>query len=251
MEIIPAVDLCGGKCVRLYQGDYARETVYSENPVAMAQKWESLGARRLHVVDLDGAAKGEPCNLTIVKDIVRALGIPVQFGGGLRTIADVERVLEFGARRVILGTAAVENSELVAEACRRFTAAIIIGVDARDGHVVVRGWREGTTLTAAGFMKRMAALGARRFAYTDVSRDGTLTEPNFEAIGDLLKETDLSMTVAGGIASVAHLTRLAELGVEAAIVGKALYCGSIDLCEALGVLKAGPAAREAGGEPRG
>lgn len=237
MEVIPAIDLRNGKCVRLYQGDYSQETVFSEDPVAVAQKWESLGASRLHIVDLDGAARGEPCNLTVVEGIVRAVGIPVQLGGGMRTIAAVESVLALGVKRAILGTAAVEEPELVAEACRRFGEAIIVGVDARNGYVATRGWKEGTRITAITLIKRMAALGVPRFIYTDAARDGTLTEPNFAAIVELLMETSLPIIAAGGIASVEHLKRLAALGVEGAIVGKALYAGSIDLREALAAVK--------------
>lgn len=237
MEVIPAIDLRNGKCVRLYQGDYSQETIFSEDPVATAQKWESMGASRLHVVDLDGAAKGESCNLPVVEGIVRALRIPVQLGGGLRTIADIERVLALGARRTILGTASVEDSELVAEACQRFAEAIVIGVDARDGYVATRGWKEGTRITAVGLIKKMVGLGALRFIYTDVARDGTLTEPNFDSIAALLKETANPIIAAGGIASVDHLIRLAELGVEGAIVGKALYAGSVDLREALAAVR--------------
>ncbi|MCK5428830.1 MAG: 1-(5-phosphoribosyl)-5-[(5-phosphoribosylamino)methylideneamino] imidazole-4-carboxamide isomerase, partial [Anaerolineales bacterium] len=180
LEIIPAIDLRNGKCVRLYKGDYDRETVYSEDPVAMAKHWQSLGATRLHVVDLDGARSGLPMNSIVISGIVQALNIPVELGGGIRDLDTVEQMLNLGLQRVILGTAAVENPGLVHDACARYHQGIVVGIDAADGYVKTRGWKEKSTVTAIDLARQMEALGARRFIYTDISRDGTLTEPNFE-----------------------------------------------------------------------
>jgi phosphoribosylformimino-5-aminoimidazole carboxamide ribotide isomerase len=233
MEIIPAIDLRNGKCVRLYQGDYGKETVFSDDPVSMARRWQSEGAKRLHLVDLDGAARGAPCNLDAIEEIAAAVDIPVQVGGGIRSLETIEQLLKLGAGRVILGTAAVESPDLVEEACRRFDDRIVVGIDARDGWVATRGWLQQSRTTAGDLAVSMVGLGARRFIYTDISRDGTLTGPNFDAVAELLSQVSAPVIAAGGISSVEHLTRLAELGVEGAIVGRAIYTGDINLEEAL------------------
>ena len=237
MEIIPAIDLREGKCVRLYQGDYSRETIFSEDPLEVAIRWQSMGAPRLHLVDLDGAAQGEPQNLGVIEQIVSMVKIPIQLGGGIRSLATMERVFRAGVNRVILGTAAMENRTLVEEACRRFGGSIIVGIDVRDGCVVTHGWHNSTTITAADFIHQMAALGVERFIHTDTSRDGTLTEPNFEAITELVAAARGNIIAAGGISSMSHLQRLNRLGVEGVVVGKALYTGDIDLRMALAVMK--------------
>ncbi|MFQ5987759.1 MAG: 1-(5-phosphoribosyl)-5-[(5-phosphoribosylamino)methylideneamino]imidazole-4-carboxamide isomerase [Dehalococcoidia bacterium] len=233
MEIIPAIDLRQGKCVRLYQGDYSQETVFSEDPIAVARHWQSLGAPRLHIVDLDGAYEGELCHASLVAEMVRSVKIRLQVGGGLRRLEAVEQVLEFGVERAILGTAAIEGIALIREACQRFGERVIVSIDARDGFVATHGWRERTTITAIELVESMASLGVKRFIYTDIARDGTLTEPNFGAIADLLGKTSLPVIASGGISSLEHLKRLAGLGVEGVIVGRALYTGDIDLKEAL------------------
>ncbi len=234
MEVIPAIDLRGGRCVRLFQGDYAQETVYSDDPVEVALRWQELGAARLHVVDLDGAASGEPVNLGVIESIAGSLTSPIQMGGGIRDMGAVERALGIGVRRVVLGTSAVGNPDLVEAACRRFgPEALIVGVDARDGLVATRGWRESSDVTAIDLVHQMAALGVRRFVYTDISRDGTMTEPNFQAIEELMSSADAAVVASGGVSTIDHLRRLASLGVEGAIVGKALYEGAIDLREAI------------------
>ena len=174
MEIIPAIDIRAGQCVRLYQGDYSAETVYSFNPVSKAHEWVAQGATRLHVVDLDGAARGEIVNLDIIREIAQGLLIPVQVGGGVRSIKDIESLFKAGVDRVILGTTAVENYELVKEACRRFKDSIIVGIDARDGKIAIKGWKQSTEITAVSLARDMVKLGVRRFIYTDISRDGTL-----------------------------------------------------------------------------
>jgi phosphoribosylformimino-5-aminoimidazole carboxamide ribotide isomerase len=233
IEIIPAIDLRDGRCVRLYQGDYNRETVFSDDPFDMALKWQSMGASRLHIVDLDGAATGKIGNLDIIRDITRALLIPVQLGGGIRSLETIESLLKNGIERVILGTAAVENPKLVSEACKRFRDSIAVGIDAREGYAATHGWVRDTDQKAATLAQAMVQLGVRRFVYTDISRDGTLTEPNFSGISEMIDTLKLPVIAAGGIASVSHLKMLARLGAEGAILGRALYTGDIDLKEAI------------------
>jgi phosphoribosylformimino-5-aminoimidazole carboxamide ribotide isomerase len=219
--------------VRLYQGDYNQETIFSDDPLDTALKWQSLGAPRLHIVDLDGAASGEIRNMEIIRDIARAMLIPVQVGGGVRSLETIQALLEAGVERVILGTAAVEDPGLVAEACRRFREAIIAGIDARDGLVATRGWLKDSGQTAVDLAGAMAEAGVRRIIYTDISRDGTLTEPNFSGIAALIDSVRLPVIAAGGVASINHLKMLGKLGSEGAIVGKALYTGDINLKQAL------------------
>jgi len=196
-------------------------------------QWQSLGAPRLHIVDLDGAASGELHNLDIITEIASAVLIPTQLGGGVRQLETIEQLLKAGIERVILGTAAVEDPELIKEACRKFSESIIVGLDAREGHIAIHGWQRQTELEVIEFAKSMAKLGVRRFIYTDISRDGTLTEPNFTAITELMTETRLPIIAAGGISSLTHLKILKQLGAEGAIVGKALYTGDINLKQAL------------------
>lgn len=233
MEVIPAIDLKGGKCVRLYQGDYRQETVFSEEPIDIARRWQSLGARRLHIVDLDGAAKGELCHISLIEEIARAVPIPIQLGGGLRRIEAIAQALELGVACAILGTAAIEDHALIQEACNRFGNRIIVSIDARDGYVATHGWQERTEVTAIELVQRMASIGVERLIYTDIARDGTLTEPNFDAVAELVAKTSLPIIAAGGIASLEHLKKLFRIGVEGAIVGRAIYTGDIDLKQAL------------------
>ena len=234
MEVIPAIDLRGGKCVRLYQGDFAQETVYSDDPEEVALRWQEMGAARLHVVDLDGAAQGKPANLGVIESIARSLEAPIQMGGGIRDMAAVERAFGIGVKRVVIGTSAVSNPDLVESACKRFgSEALIVGVDTREGLVATRGWRESTPVTAKDLILRMTALGVRRFIYTDISRDGAMTEPNFQEIERLVRDTGAKIVASGGVSSIERLRQLAALGVEGAIVGKALYENAIDLREAI------------------
>ena len=237
MEIIPAIDLRQGRCVRLYQGDYAQETVFSADPVAMALRWVEQGATRLHIVDLDGAAAGQPANLGAVREIVHAVSVPVQFGGGVRTMEAARSVLALGVSRVILGTAAIEDEAFVRSACADLGGSLVVSVDARDGLVATRGWVQSSAVPAADLLKRMEALGVPRFVYTDISRDGALTGPNYGAIAEAVAATRRPVIAAGGIASVEHLRRLAGLGVEGAIVGRALYTGDVNLRKALAALQ--------------
>ena len=208
-------------------------THFSDDPLDVALKWQAMGASRLHIVDLDGAASGEIGNIDIIQNIASAMLIPTQLGGGLRNIETIQKILTLGIERVILGTVAVENPKLVEEACKRFNDYIIVSIDARDGFVATNGWVKETNLTTVQFAESMVKLGARRFIYTDIVRDGTLTEPNFTAIAELVHSTRVPVIAAGGISSILHLKMLKQLGVEGAIVGKALYTGDIKLKEAL------------------
>jgi len=189
----------------------------------------------LHVVDLDGAATGELCNLDIIKEIAGAILVPVQLGGGIREMDTIEQLLKAGIERVVLGTAAVENPSLVKDACRRFSESIIVSIDAHEGHIATHGWLQGTQLETGEFAQAMLRLGVKRFIYTDISRDGTLTEPNFTAIAELLDTVRVPLIAAGGISLPIHLKMLKQLGVEGAIVGKALYTGNINLKQALDI----------------
>ncbi len=234
MEVIPAIDLRGGKCVRLYQGDYAQETVYSDDPLETALRWVDEGATRLHIVDLDGARDGSPANLGAVERIAASVEVPLHLGGGIRDLETARAAIDAGVSRIMLGTAAFEDADLIGALLSEFDAeSVIVSVDAKDGMVALRGWTEGTSALATDLVADMAALGVIRFLYTDISRDGTLTEPNFEGVSALVGHGGIRLIAAGGIATVAHLERLAGIGAEAAIVGRAIYTGDIDLREAI------------------
>ncbi len=238
MDVIPAIDLRGGRCVRLFQGDYDKETVFSEDPAATARRWRDLGATRLHTVDLDGAKDGVLTNAAAIRAIVRGVNLPVGMGGGLRTIETIAEVHGWGIDRLHLGTAAVRDPELVREACARFPNAVVVSVDARNGKVALDGWRTATDTDALDLIAEMAALGVPRFVYTDIARDGTNTEPNFAALAQVVAAAGRPVVAAGGVSKVEHLLRLRDLGVEGAIIGQALYTGAIDLPQALHALAA-------------
>ena len=234
MEIIPAIDLKAGRCVRLYQGDYEKETIYSDDPVSVSWRWQHEGASRLHVVDLDGAASGELANLEVIRAISTQVNIPVQVGGGVRTLEAAQTLLGIGADRVVLGTAAVQDPDLVARLCNEHGGErVVVAVDARDGLVAIKGWTENTSVNASEMVERMEDLGVVRFLYTDISRDGTLTLPNFEAIQELVKHTGRPILASGGISSTEHIARLATIGAEGAILGRSLYTGDVDLGSAI------------------
>ena len=234
MEVIPAIDLKDGACVRLYQGDFEQTTVFSTDPAETALRWQSAGAPRIHVVDLDGSRSGIPANLESIRAIADAVSVPLQVGGGVRTVETAQALLEAGVERVVLGTAAVEDPGLVQELCRRWGAErVVVAVDARKGRVAIRGWTEDTPVDATELVKEMAVLGPQRFLYTDISRDGTMTAPNFGAVAAMVQNTGLAIIASGGVTSLDDLRRLAQTGAEAAIVGRALYEGSLDLAEAI------------------
>jgi phosphoribosylformimino-5-aminoimidazole carboxamide ribotide isomerase len=237
MQVIPAIDLMGGRCVRLMQGDFAKETVYSEDPEGVARQWAAMGAERIHVVDLDGARSGAPVNSDAVARIVAAVEVPVQLGGGIRTPVAAREALKLGVDRVMVGTAAIDPS-LAAQMLEAVGPdGLLVSVDARDGEVVVSGWTESGGTKVDELVSAMERLGVQRVMYTDVTRDGTLTEPNYGAVEELVGQTSVAVIAAGGIASVGHLVKLAELGVEGAVVGRALYTGNIDLAEAIASTK--------------
>ena len=234
MEVIPAIDLKDGACVRLYQGDFEQTTVFSTDPAETALRWQSAGARRIHVVDLDGSRSGIPANLESIRAIADAVSVPLQVGGGVRTVETAQALLEAGVERVVVGTAAVEDPALVQVLCRRWGAErVVVAVDARKGRVAIRGWTEDTPVDATELVKEMAVLGPQRFLYTDISRDGTMTAPNFGAVAAMVQNTGLAIIASGGVTSLDDLRRLAQTGAEAAIVGRALYEGSLDLAEAI------------------
>ena len=230
MEVIPAIDLRGGRCVRLHQGDFERETVFSDDPLAMAQRWQEEGGPRLHLVDLDGAATGEPAHLAIISAIVKALDIPVQVGGGIRSADTARAWLEAGVDRVVIGTAAVRKPEMVAEVCRDHGSdRVVVSVDARDGMVALQGWMEASEVTVLELAGRMSGLGVERLLYTDIARDGMLTGPDLETNSSLVRETGLSILASGGVSSVDDIRHLVPTGVEGVIVGRALYTGAVSL----------------------
>ncbi|MBE0480620.1 MAG: 1-(5-phosphoribosyl)-5-[(5-phosphoribosylamino)methylideneamino]imidazole-4-carboxamide isomerase [Dehalococcoidia bacterium] len=237
MEVIPAIDLRNGKCVRLYQGDYKQETVFSSDPVSTALKWQAAGAGRLHLVDLDGAARGAPHNLDSIRKITGAVSIPVQAGGGIRGLETVSKLLEVGVERAIVGTVVIEDFKLLREVCRTYGDKIVVGIDARDGLVATRGWTEQSSVDALDLAERAQEAGAKRIIYTDISRDGTLTAPDFAGVAAMAARVRIPVIAAGGISSISDLVRLAGTGVEGAIVGRAIYTGNVKLAEAIAAVR--------------
>lgn len=236
MQVIPAIDLLDGQCVRLHQGDYDQVTRFSDDPVAQALSWQRQGAERLHLVDLDGARSGQPLNDAVVKAITAALAIPVQLGGGVRTAERAEELLACGLERVILGTAALEQPELVEQLAARHPGRIVVGIDARDGKVATRGWLEASDLDATALARRLSALPIAAIISTDIATDGTLAGPNLVALRAMAEASAVPLIASGGIGCLEHLLSLlslAPLGVEGVIVGRALYDGRVDLGEAI------------------
>lgn len=201
-----------------------------------ALRWQSLGAPRLHLVDLDGAQTGEIVNLATIKEIAGSVLVPTELGGGIRKLETIEQALKIGVERVVIGTAAVEDPDLVTEACRRYGESVAVSIDARDGKLATHGWLKQTEINATDFVRSMVRIGVKRFIYTDINRDGTLTEPNFSAIFELLDSTRLPIIASGGISRLTHIKILKRLGVSGAIIGKALYTGDINLKQALAAL---------------
>jgi len=240
MLILPAIDILSGKCVRLFQGDYNKETVYSDTPAEMAEKWEKAGAEYIHLVDLDGAKKGRPINIDTIKAICCSVSIPCEIGGGIRTQADAEVLFNAGVARVIVGTAACGNRELVTALLHRYGCdKIVIGIDAKDGNVAVKGWLEDSGIDALDLAVQFSGVGISRFIYTDISRDGALTGPNFEAVIKFCKAVPTCQVIAsGGVGNLEHVTKLVEMSknmknLEGVIIGKALYDNKITLEEIL------------------
>lgn len=236
MDVIPAIDLLEGHCVRLFQGDYNQSQVFNDNPVEVARRWEAEGATRLHLVDLDGAKAGKPENWQAIAAIARAVNLPIQVGGGLRDADRVRALFDLGVQYAILGTAAVENPELVSQLSEEFPGRIIVGIDARDGKVATRGWLETSEVMAVELAKQMSDRGAAAIVYTDIKRDGTLKGPNLTALRELASAIDTPVIASGGVSSISDLLSLLGLvpaGVSGVIIGKALYTGDVSLKQAI------------------
>jgi phosphoribosylformimino-5-aminoimidazole carboxamide ribotide isomerase len=232
-EIIPAIDLYGGKCVRLTQGDYAQQTVYGDDPAAIAERWVAMGAQRLHTVDLEAAAAGHPVQLEVVGEIIKRAGVPVQLGGGMRTRDDVKAALEVGVQSVILGTALITDPDLADWCLATIPDRVIVGLDARDGNVAVKGWQEKTDVRALDLGRDLANRGARTVVYTDISRDGMLGGPNVEGVGAIVQATGMRVIASGGVSTIDQIIALRDIGAAGAILGKAIYTGDLDVAEAL------------------
>ncbi|MDX2271230.1 MAG: 1-(5-phosphoribosyl)-5-[(5-phosphoribosylamino)methylideneamino]imidazole-4-carboxamide isomerase [Cyanobacteriota bacterium] len=242
LEVIPAIDLLGGQCVRLWQGDYQQASVVSQDPVEQARRWWQEGATRLHVVDLDGAKTGDPTNWPVIRAMVQALPISVQVGGGIRSVRSAEQWLDQGVERVIVGTMAVENPQELQQLCQRHPGQIVVGIDARQGKVATRGWLETTPLLATELAQQVSQMGSAAIIYTDIQRDGTLEGPNLEQLQAVLQVAGIPVIASGGIASLTDLLSLLRLvpqGLSGVIVGKALYSGAFSLTEALRAVSSG------------
>lgn len=240
MLVIPAIDLKEGRCVRLEQGLMERDTVYSDDPAGQARIWQEQGGELLHIVDLDGAFAGVPRNREAIRAIVEAISIPTELGGGIRDLATIEAYLELGVSRVILGTVAKENPALVAEACRLFPGRIVVGIDARDGLVAVRGWADVTEKLALDLAREMEDFGVEAIIYTDIARDGMMGGPNLEATRALAEAIRIPVIASGGVSCLEDIRQLLTIeasGVTGVITGKALYNGSLDLREAVALAK--------------
>ncbi len=233
MIVLPAIDIKDGQCVRLYQGDYAQVTTYDTDPVQVALRWQALGASWLHVVDLDGAASGQPVNVELIARMRAATSLHIELGGGMRSLAHIEQMLAMGIERVVLGTVALTDRVLLESALQRWGERIVVGLDARAGRVAIAGWRETSQVRATELAIELSALGVASFIYTDIARDGVLGGPNLGAIREMQAATPRPLIASGGVSSLADLCSLAALGVEGAIVGKALYTGAVELAVAI------------------
>ncbi|MBI1909254.1 MAG: 1-(5-phosphoribosyl)-5-[(5-phosphoribosylamino)methylideneamino]imidazole-4-carboxamide isomerase [Deltaproteobacteria bacterium] len=233
MILYPAIDIKEGKAVRLTQGEFAKVKVYFDNPLEAARKWVAAGAEWLHVVDLDGALSGEPKNTSFLEAILQSVSVPVQIGGGIRNEEIAEIYLTLGAGRIVIGTAAIEDPDLIQVLCEGYPDRVAVGIDAKEGKVAVKGWRETSDQTAIALAQHCEEVGATQIIYTDIQRDGMMSGPNFEALEKMREAVGIEIIASGGISSLEDLKRLKEIGIEGAILGKALYEGKIDLKEAL------------------
>jgi phosphoribosylformimino-5-aminoimidazole carboxamide ribotide isomerase len=231
--ILPAIDLRGGQCVRLRQGDYAQETVFGADPAAMAQRWVAEGATFLHLVDLDGARDGKPVNTDSVRSIVKATGVPCQLGGGMRTEAHIEQTLALGVTRVVVGTKAITDPGWLERVCQKFPNKIVLGIDARQGRVATEGWLQESTLSPLELAKRCEAWPLAALVYTDIGRDGMMKGPNLDAMRELAQAVKIPLIASGGVTTLDDVRRLTTLGIAGAIIGRALYEGTIDLAQAI------------------
>ena len=240
MIIYPAIDIRGGRCVRLTEGRFDAETVFADDPAEMALKWAGMGAEFLHLVDLDGALAGEGKNVPVIERILQSVNIPVQLGGGIRNLETIEKLLALGVSRLILGSAAVKNPQLVEEACKKYPGHIAVGIDAKNGDVAIEGWGKGSGVAATELAKKMAAYGVETIIYTDISRDGMLSGVNVEATAALARACGVPIIASGGVASLEDIRRVKAVeadGVQGCIIGKAIYTGAVDLKAALALAK--------------
>ncbi|MEL7565603.1 MAG: 1-(5-phosphoribosyl)-5-[(5-phosphoribosylamino)methylideneamino]imidazole-4-carboxamide isomerase [Dehalobacterium sp.] len=236
MLIIPAIDLRGGKCVRLTEGRIDQETIYSDDPVGIACTFERAGAERIHIVDLDGAFSGQLKNLNVVKEILRAVKIPVQLGGGIRTMDAIDKLLSLGVSRVILGTAAISHLSLVSDGVGKFGEQVMVGIDSKNGQVAIKGWADTAAKTHLQLAQEIKFLGVKEVVFTDISRDGNFKGPNVAAAEELARKSGLGVIISGGVASledIKKICRMEEPGISGVIIGKAIYAGTVDLKEAI------------------
>lgn len=233
MIILPAIDIRDGKCVRLYKGIFEKSEIVAESPVETAKSFEVAGAEYIHVVDLDGALKGEVVNIEAIKSMVQNVKVPIELGGGIRDIETVDKLIEIGIKRVILGTAALNDKVFVKEAVRRYDDKIAVGIDAKDGFVAVNGWLDVSRSNYIDFAEFMECIGVKNIIFTDISKDGTLEGPNFNMLRELRKRIKCSITASGGIKSIDDILKLNDMNLYGTIVGKAIYSGNVDLKEAI------------------
>jgi phosphoribosylformimino-5-aminoimidazole carboxamide ribotide isomerase len=231
MQIIPAIDIKNGKCVRLTQGDFAKEKIYSDDPIAVAQQWEKYGAKTIHVVDLDGAKTGVSKNLQVIKKIVKSIAIPIQVGGGIRNIETVKQLLKLGVSKIILGTIVLDDIEKIKKIATDFPTKVAVALDSKNGKLMTNGWVKQSNKNMYSVVKQLEKIGITIFIFTDITRDGTLTEPNFKEVTKLIKIVSGEIIVSGGISNIEQLKKLESLGIKKAIIGKALYERKINLKE--------------------
>ncbi|MGE5474599.1 MAG: 1-(5-phosphoribosyl)-5-[(5-phosphoribosylamino)methylideneamino]imidazole-4-carboxamide isomerase [Ignavibacteriales bacterium] len=229
MIVFPAIDIRDGKCVRLLKGDFNKETIYGDDPVSMALSWQEQGAKYLHVVDLDGARVGTPKNFEIIEKIIQTLDIPVQVGGGIRSLETAKKIINAGASRIIIGTSAITKPFMLIEAINELEEKLVVGIDSKDGYVAIQGWESKSSRTTLDFAKEIEVLGVKTIICTEISRDGTLTGPDMEGIKALVEQTGIDVVASGGVGSIEDLINLREIGAAGAIVGKALYSGNVTM----------------------
>lgn len=237
MRIYPAIDIIDGACVRLVQGDYSQKTKFADNPIDVAKKWQSMGGEFIHIVDLDGAKSGTMPNFKLICDIAKSVDVPIEVGGGIRNMEAVEKYLENGVARVIIGTSALSDPDFVKTAVQKYGDRIAVGIDAKDGLVAVNGWEEVSRTTAIDLAKQMEKIGVAYIIYTDIATDGMLNGPNLDAMAEMVASVDVNIIASGGVTSTEDIKELKKVGVEGAIIGKALYTDRIGLSEAVDIAK--------------